>query len=109
LLVAKKLGLKVSAPMFIPFMGAFITLKENPSNAWVESQVGHRRSNAGHFGIGNLLRDLSRDRQSIFFWPGARRISPQPVNLAPSAFSTVADRDRAVAVALDCGIHYHGS
>lgn len=26
--------------MFIPFLGAFITLKENPSNAWVESQVG---------------------------------------------------------------------
>jgi Zn-dependent protease len=40
LLVAKKLGLKVSAPMFIPFMGAFITLRENPSNAWVEAQVG---------------------------------------------------------------------
>lgn len=40
LLVAKKLGLKVGAPMFIPFLGAFITLKENPSNAWVESQVG---------------------------------------------------------------------
>jgi len=40
LIVAKALRLKVSAPMFIPFMGAFITLKENPSNAWVESRVG---------------------------------------------------------------------
>jgi Zn-dependent protease len=40
LIVAKALRLKVGAPMFIPFMGAFITLKENPSNAWVESRVG---------------------------------------------------------------------
>src|SRR5215469_13678649 len=40
LLVAKKLGLKVGAPVFIPFMGAFIALKEAPPNAWVESQVG---------------------------------------------------------------------
>jgi Zn-dependent protease len=39
-LAAKALNLKVSAPMFIPFMGAFITLKENPANAWVESRVG---------------------------------------------------------------------
>src|SRR6266550_2085829 len=28
LLVAKKFGLKVGAPVFIPFMGAFIALKE---------------------------------------------------------------------------------
>ena len=40
LVVAKKIGLKVSAPMFIPFMGAFIALKEAPPNAWVESRVG---------------------------------------------------------------------
>src|SRR5262247_2455454 len=40
LLVAKKFGLKVSAPVFIPFMGAFIALKEAPRNAWIESQVG---------------------------------------------------------------------
>jgi Zn-dependent protease len=40
LLAAKRLGLKVGAPVFIPFMGAFIALKEAPRNAWVESQVG---------------------------------------------------------------------
>jgi Zn-dependent protease len=40
LLVAKRFRLKVGAPMFIPFFGAVITLKENPSNAWVESWVG---------------------------------------------------------------------
>lgn len=40
LIVARQFRLKVGAPMFIPFFGAFITLKENPSNAWVESWVG---------------------------------------------------------------------
>lgn len=32
--------MKVGAPVFIPFMGAFIALKEAPRNAWIESQVG---------------------------------------------------------------------
>ena len=40
LLVARKFGLKVGAPVFIPFMGAFIALKEAPSNAWMEACVG---------------------------------------------------------------------
>src|SRR5207253_6484218 len=40
LLAAKRIGLKVGAPVFIPFMGAFIALKDAPKNAWIESQVG---------------------------------------------------------------------
>jgi Zn-dependent protease len=40
LIVAKKFGLPVSAPVFIPFMGAFILLKDQPSNAWMEACVG---------------------------------------------------------------------
>jgi Zn-dependent protease len=40
LIVAKGFGLSVSAPMFIPFMGAFIALKDTPRNAWVEASVG---------------------------------------------------------------------
>jgi Zn-dependent protease len=40
LLAAKRFGLKVSAPMFVPFIGALILLKEAPRNAWVESVVG---------------------------------------------------------------------
>lgn len=40
LLVARKLGLKVGAPMFIPFVGALIALKEMPRNAWMEALVG---------------------------------------------------------------------
>jgi len=40
LLAAKRIGLKVGVPVFIPFMGAFIALKEAPRNAWIEAQVG---------------------------------------------------------------------
>ena len=40
LVAAKLFGLKVGAPVFIPFMGALIALKEAPKNAWVESVVG---------------------------------------------------------------------
>jgi Zn-dependent protease len=40
LIAARHFGLKVSAPMFIPFVGALILLKESPRNAWIESCVG---------------------------------------------------------------------
>jgi len=40
LLAARQQGLKVGAPVFIPFMGALIALKEAPKNAWIEAQVG---------------------------------------------------------------------
>jgi Zn-dependent protease len=41
LIAARRLGLKnVGAPVFIPFMGAFIALRDAPRNAWIESVVG---------------------------------------------------------------------
>ncbi len=40
LLVARYYGLKVGAPLFIPFMGAIIALKDAPKNAWMEAWVG---------------------------------------------------------------------
>lgn len=52
LLAAKRLGLKVGAPVFIPFMGAFIALKEAPRNAWIESQVGIGGPILGTLGAG---------------------------------------------------------
>jgi Zn-dependent protease len=36
---ARRQGLDVGAPMFIPFLGAAILLKENPQNAWREAQI----------------------------------------------------------------------
>jgi len=38
-LEAKRQGLPVSAPLFIPFMGALITMKQMPHNAWREARV----------------------------------------------------------------------
>src|SRR5580765_712505 len=38
-LEAKRQGLPVSAPMFIPFMGAMITMREMPQDAWNEAKV----------------------------------------------------------------------
>jgi Zn-dependent protease len=40
LIAARMMGLKVGLPVFIPFMGALIALKEAPPNAWVEAVVG---------------------------------------------------------------------
>jgi Zn-dependent protease len=39
-LEAKRQGLPVSAPLFIPFFGAFITMKQMPQDAWNEAKVG---------------------------------------------------------------------
>jgi Zn-dependent protease len=36
---AKRQGIPISAPMFIPFLGAAILLKANPQNAWREAQI----------------------------------------------------------------------
>jgi Zn-dependent protease len=36
---AKRQGLPVSAPLFIPFLGALITLKQMPHNAWNEAKL----------------------------------------------------------------------
>lgn len=52
LLAARRVGLKVGAPVFIPFMGAFIALKEAPRNAWVEAQVGIGGPLLGALGAG---------------------------------------------------------
>jgi Zn-dependent protease len=52
LLAAKKLGLKVGAPVFIPFMGAMIALKEAPRDAWIEAQIGIGGPMLGTLGAG---------------------------------------------------------
>lgn len=40
IVAAKYFGVKVSAPVFIPFLGAMILMKEAPRNAWVEAWIG---------------------------------------------------------------------
>jgi len=50
ILAARRFGLKVSAPMFIPFVGALILLKDSTRNAWVEAWVGISGPLLGTFG-----------------------------------------------------------
>src|SRR5262249_37662865 len=38
-LVARRLGLNVGLPVFVPFIGAYVALKNAPRNAWLEAQV----------------------------------------------------------------------
>ena len=52
LLAARRLGLKVGLPVFIPFMGAVIALKEAPRSAWIEAQVGIGGPMLGTLGAG---------------------------------------------------------
>lgn len=73
LVVARKFGLKVGAPVFIPFMGAFIALKEAPRNAWIEACVGIGGPMLGSLGalVCNSLGELTD--VPIFFalaWSG---------------------------------------
>ena len=68
LIAAKRLGLKVGAPVFIPFMGAFIALKEAPKNAWVEAQVGIGGPLLGSLGAG--LCYLVYLATNVPFWAG---------------------------------------
>ncbi len=49
-LTAKYVGLNVSAPIFIPFMGAFITMKDHPADAVTEAKVAVGGPLVGSFG-----------------------------------------------------------
>ena len=49
-IAAKWLGLPVSAPLFIPFIGAAITMKENPRDAWTEALMAYGGPFAGCLG-----------------------------------------------------------
>jgi Zn-dependent protease len=47
---AKWLGLPVSAPLFIPFIGAAIIMKQNPRDAWTEALMAYGGPLAGCVG-----------------------------------------------------------
>ena len=47
---AKWLGIPVSAPLFIPFFGAAIVMKENPRDAWTEALMAYAGPLAGCIG-----------------------------------------------------------
>jgi Zn-dependent protease len=49
-IAAKWLGIPVSAPLFIPFLGAAIVMKQNPRDAWTEALMAYGGPLAGCLG-----------------------------------------------------------
>ena len=49
-IAAKWLGIPVTAPLFIPFIGASILMKENPRDAWTEALMAYGGPLAGCIG-----------------------------------------------------------
>ena len=98
LIVAKRFGLKVSAPVFIPFMGAFILLKDQPRNAWMEACVGIGGPMLGS--LGALLAHCARSLRGSFAreytlasrrrrWPGSRRVGLGETSIRAAAPGTI--------------------
>ncbi|MEL1135237.1 site-2 protease family protein [Desulfitobacterium sp. THU1] len=58
-LTAKRVGLAVSGPVFIPFVGALIGMKETPRDAVMEAQVGYG---------GPLFGSLAAVLCLFFYW-----------------------------------------
>jgi Zn-dependent protease len=48
-------GVKATAPLFIPFLGAVVGMKELPKNAWVEAKVGLAGPVLGSLGAAVVL------------------------------------------------------
>jgi Zn-dependent protease len=49
-IAAKWLGIPVSAPLFVPFLGAAIIMKQNPRDAWTEALMAYGGPLAGCIG-----------------------------------------------------------
>ena len=65
-LMAKKIKLPVSMPLFIPFVGAFIKMKEQPENATAEAKVAIGGPLLGSFGALLCLRLYSATNRDFF-------------------------------------------
>ena len=85
-------GIKASAPMFIPFMGAVITSKSLGDNALAEARVGLAGPVLGTVGAAVCLVDRRGHQQRLL--PGARlhRLLPEP--LQPAAGRAARRRPR---------------
>lgn len=66
LVAAKRMGLNVGWPVFIPFMGAMIALKESPPSARIEAEVGIGGPYFGALGALGCLFLYSLYHNSLF-------------------------------------------
>jgi Zn-dependent protease len=70
-LEAKRQGLPVSAPLFIPFLGAMITMRQMPHNAWNEAKVAIAgplvgSAGAAGFWVAGVIADSNHLRALAF-------------------------------------------
>lgn len=73
---ARLLGLKVGAPIFIPFFGAVIALKEQPRSSWVECLVAAAGPAAGLLGAaGCALAWTLADPARGGYWHALARLT----------------------------------
>ncbi len=86
LIVARQFGLRVSAPMFIPFMGAVIVLKDQPRNAWMEACVGMGGPLLGALGAGICGAIFLFTQQPLFLALAYSGFFLNLFNLAPIGF-----------------------
>ena len=63
-LEAKRQGLPVTAPLFIPFLGASIFLKERPQNAWREFELAIAGPLLGSLGALAVYARVNRELTS---------------------------------------------
>ena len=61
-LEARRQGLPASAPMFIPFLGALIALKQLPDDAWREARRHTLTRRGGHGAVREFAEQLLRAR-----------------------------------------------
>jgi len=73
-IAAKWLGLPVSAPLFIPFVGAAIVMKQNPRDAWTEALMAYGGPLAGGAGAW------------VCWWIAVHEHSPLMMALASAGF-----------------------
>jgi membrane-associated protease RseP (regulator of RpoE activity) len=66
LVAAQRFGLRTGPPVFIPMMGAFISLKDRAPNAWVEAIIGIGGPLFGTFAAGVCF--ILRSDASDPFW-----------------------------------------
>ena len=75
-------GIKASAPMFIPFLGAVISARSLGDDALAEARVGLAGPILGSIGAAACLLDLARHRQRLLARARLHRLLPEPVQPA---------------------------
>ena len=76
-------GVPASAPMFIPFMGAFVGMKEMPKNAWAEAKVGLAGPVLGAVGAAICLAVAIATNSDLLRAVAYTGVLPEPVQPDP--------------------------